>query len=121
MRKSTVEQYLKTINGLEMETGMARTKILAERLGVKPPSVSEFCRKLRGKGYISWEPYQGARLTDTGREIANRVQEKYEVIWSFLLSLGVEYDEAREQACSIEHEISDESVKKLKALIRKVD
>jgi DtxR family Mn-dependent transcriptional regulator len=119
MRRSTMEQYLKAIHSLEGKDGMVHTKDLAESLGVRPSSVSEFCRKLRGEGYISWEPYHGATLTDEGRRIAANVEEKYDILLTFLLSLGVERQEAIDQACCIEHEISEESVTRLKDLMGK--
>jgi len=121
MRRSTMEQYLKTIHSLELESGLAHTKSLAERLGVTQPSVSEFCRKLQGKGYISWEPYHGATLTDKGERIAERVEERYDILLTFLLSLGVEEEEARTQACRMEHEISEESIFRLRGLMGKID
>jgi len=121
MRRSTVEQYLKAIHSLEMNDGEVRTNELAERLGVKPSSVSEFCRKLRGRGYISWEPYHGARLTEEGRSIARSVEKRYDTLLNFLLSLGVDPEEAAEQACNMEHEISDESASRLRGLMGKID
>lgn len=121
MRKSTMEQYLKNIYHLEKESGIARTKLLAERMGVTPPSVSEFCRKLMSQGYIAWEPYRGAKLTARGLKIVSIVEQRYETLVEFLQMLGLDQSDAVIEACRMEHEISDESVDRLRHLMGKID
>ncbi|NYT11868.1 MAG: metal-dependent transcriptional regulator [Methanomassiliicoccales archaeon] len=121
MRRSSVEQYLKTIKSLQERNDRVCTSLIAKRLGIRPSSVSEFCRKLNNKGYIAWKPYQGARLTERGKEIATRVEQRYQAILRFLILLGVEEDEAIIQACRLEHEISDDSAERLQNLIGKID
>lgn len=121
MRKSTVEQYLKTIHFLESEHGRVKNNLMAERLGVKPSSISEFCRKLHTQGYIDWEPYQGVKLTDRGKLVASRVDDRYRALLAFLILVGLDFDSAVEQACLMEHEISDESSDRLRKLMGKVD
>jgi DtxR family Mn-dependent transcriptional regulator len=121
MRQSSVEQYLKTIDSLQGRNGQVGTSLIAKHLGIRPSSVSEFFRKLHNKGYIAWKPYHGARLTERGKEIASRVEQRYQVILRFLILLGVEENEAGIQACRLEHEISDDSSERLQDLIGKID
>jgi DtxR family Mn-dependent transcriptional regulator len=117
MRQSSVEQYLKTINSLQGRNGQVGTSLIAKHLGIRPSSVSEFCRKLHDVGYILWKPYHGARLTEMGRDIASRVEQRYQILLKFLLTLGVEEKEAIMQACQLEHEISDDSAERLRHLM----
>lgn len=121
MRRSSVEQYLKTINALQGRKDQVGTSLIAKHLGIRPSSVSEFCRKLHNNGYIAWKPYHGARLTERGKEIASRVEQRYQVILRFLLMLGVEENEAIIQACLLEHEVSDDSAERLQHLMGKID
>jgi len=117
MRRSSVEQYLKTIDSLQGRNGQVGTSLIAKHLGIRPSSVSEFCRKLHNKGYIAWKPYHGARLTERGKNIASRVERRYQVILRFLILLGVDENEAIMQACRLEHEISDDSAERLRHLM----
>jgi DtxR family Mn-dependent transcriptional regulator len=121
MRKSTVEQYLKTIDFLEGEHDRVKNNLMAERLGVKPSSVSEFCRKLKTQGYIDWKPYKGVKLTDRGKLIASKVENRYRTLMAFFQLVGLDSDKAVEEACLLEHEISDESSDRLRKLMGKVD
>jgi DtxR family Mn-dependent transcriptional regulator len=117
MRRSSIEQYLKIINSLQGRDGKVGTSLIAKNLGIRPPSVSEFCRKLHNEGYIAWKPYHGARLTERGKDIARRVEQRYQVLLRFLIMLGVEEKEAILQACRLEHEVSDDSTERLRHLM----
>jgi DtxR family Mn-dependent transcriptional regulator len=114
MRKNIAEEYLETILYLTKGGRMAKTKDIAEAMGIKPPSVSEMLTKLREEGYVEYQPYLGATLTEKGRAEAVQMERKHQLLETFLVdTLGVELDRAHEEACEMEHTISDSTVSKI--------
>ena len=103
------EDYLEMILMLHENRGYARSIDIAAELGVTKPSVSYATRRLRENGYITMNPDGLISLTDTGYEIARRMYDRHKMLTSFLVSLGVSEETAREDACKIEHDISEES------------
>jgi DtxR family transcriptional regulator, Mn-dependent transcriptional regulator len=114
MRKNITEEYLETILYLTREGRLAKTKDIADAMGIKPPSVSEMLAKLKDEGYVEYQPYAGVSLTDKGRAEAVRMERKHQLLETFLVdTLGVEIDRAHEEACELEHSISDSTVSKI--------
>ena len=105
----SAEDYLEEILVLLESKGYARSTDIAEGLGVTKPSVSVAMKKLRENGYISMEKSGLISLTDKGYPIARRIYDRHLTLTKFFMSLGVEENTAREDACKIEHDISDES------------
>ncbi|MBR6443540.1 MAG: metal-dependent transcriptional regulator [Clostridia bacterium] len=105
----SAEDYLEEILVLLESKGYARSTDIAEGLGVTKPSVSVAMKKLRENGYISMEKSGLISLTDKGYPIARRIYDRHLTLTKFFMSLGVEEKTAREDACKIEHDISDES------------
>ncbi len=115
------EEYLEAMLILEMEKGRIRVKELAEKLGVKPPTVVEFLEKLARKGLVEYRKHVGVKLTPLGRRLAEEVYKRHQAIKKFLVMLGVPPDIAERDACYIEHGISDESLRLITLFIEFVE
>ena len=92
---------------------------MANELGVTKPSVSVAMKHFREEEYIVVDEDGKISLTDKGREIAERVYERHDVIAKALIFLGVEEKVAYEDSCKIEHDISNETFEKLKDFLNK--
>ena len=103
------EDYLKQLFLLEAERqGPVPTQALAERLGVKPPSVTEMLKKLSALGLVEHAPYRGARLTEAGRRIALEVLRHHRLLEAYLhQALGYGWEEVHQEAERLEHVISE--------------
>jgi len=91
------------------EKHFIRSVDVAERLGVTKPSVSYATKRLRENGYITMGTDGLIALTPAGLEIAERMFTRHKFLTEFLLGLGVSETTAREDACKIEHDLSDET------------
>ena len=89
--------------------GFIRSLDIAEQLGVTKPSVSYAVKRLREGGYITMDEDSLITLTDAGMEIAQRMYIRHKMLTDFLMRIGVDADIAREDACKIEHDISETS------------
>lgn len=107
--KESSEDYLEAMLMLRGEKGYIRSVDVAEKLGVTKPSVSYAVKRLRENGYITMEPDGLISLTTSGLEIADRMFTRHRVLTEFLLRLGVSEETAREDACKIEHDLSEET------------
>ncbi|MBQ7344226.1 MAG: metal-dependent transcriptional regulator [Clostridia bacterium] len=113
------EMYLETIYILTEENPNVRSIDICEHMGFSKPSVSRAVGLLKNGGYISVDKDGYISLTDVGREVAEKMYARHSVISDFLISLGVDKDVAINDACKIEHHISDESFEALKRHICK--
>ncbi|CAJ36633.1 metal-dependent transcriptional regulator [Methanocella arvoryzae] len=114
MRKNITEEYLETILYLTRGGARAKTRDIAQAMGIKPPSVSEMLLKLRDQGYIDYMPYEGAALTEEGRAEAIRMERKHQLLETFLVgTLGVDTDTAHDEACELEHSVSDNTMERI--------
>lgn len=105
----SAEDYLEMILMLRMEKGYARSVDIAARLGVTKPSVSFAMKQLRENGYINMDSESLITLTQKGEEIARRMYTRHTALTDFLMGMGVSAEAAREDACKIEHDISQET------------
>lgn len=121
MKQKTLEEYLEVIYLLEKKEGCAKTGEISSELDVKPPSVTEMLRKLEKEDYLEYERYEGARLTESGKEIAENLITSHETIADFLEIIGVGGEQAEVDACELEHHISKNTLKKLKKFIEFID
>jgi DtxR family transcriptional regulator, Mn-dependent transcriptional regulator len=104
-----VQDYAKAIYVLESRAGVASTTALAERLRVRPGSVSGMLRKLDALGLVVHERYRGVRLTKSGRRVALEVLRHHRLLELYLAeSLGMGWDEVDAEADRLEHVISEE-------------
>ncbi|MDO4733435.1 MAG: metal-dependent transcriptional regulator [Bacillota bacterium] len=107
--KRSAEDYLEMILMLTQKKGYARSIDVAAELNVTKPSVSHAVKRLRENGYLKMDADNALILTENGREIATRIYQRHQVLCSFLIDLGVDPEVAREDACKMEHDISDET------------
>ena len=110
----SAENYLETILILSQKRPVVRSVDIAEELGFKKSSVSVAMKNLREKNHITVTKEGFIYLTDTGRQIAEMIYERHEFISKWLISLGVSKEVALEDACRIEHVISQESFEAIK-------
>lgn len=116
----SAEDYLEAILRLRETKGQVRSVDIAQLLGVTKPSVSFAMKKLRENEFIHMAEDNLITLTKKGEEIAMRVYDRHKTIMSFLVHLGVEESIAREDACKIEHDISEESFNALRRHLLKL-
>ncbi len=110
----SAEDYLEAILRLREKKGYVRSIDISQLLGVTKPSVSFAMKKLRENEYIQMDEDNLITLTEKGEAIALRVYDRHKTIMSFLVSIGVDEEVAREDACKIEHDISQESFEALR-------
>lgn len=108
------ENYLETILRLQKTKGSVRSIDIANDLGFSKPSVSVAMKQLRENEYIETDSNGYIILLDKGREIAEKIFERHTVISKWLVSIGVDPDIAAEDACRIEHVISEDSFEAIK-------
>ena len=108
------EMYLETIYVLSLRGKGVRAVDVAEYMGFSKPSVSRAMGLLRGAGYVELDEAGGLRLTEEGRRIAGKTYERHLFLTDFFISIGVSAETAAQDACKIEHDISDESFEAMK-------
>jgi len=115
--KESAENYLETILMLNRKTGFVRSIDVANELNFTKPSVSVAMKNFREDGYITIGTDGGITLTEKGTKVAERVYERHNIIAKALIALGVDDVVAYEDACKIEHDISQQSFEKIKAFL----
>jgi len=114
---SRLEDYLEAIYNLNKEKGFISTLDLAQKLGVKPPTVSSMVTKLADKGFVVHERYRGMTLTELGVRAARSVTRRHAAIYEFLEMLGIEKEVAYEDAEGIEHHLHPVTISKIEGLV----
>ena len=114
------EMYLETIYMLSKQMNIVRSIDVVEHMGYSKPSVSRAVNLLKQGGYLTVEDNGNLRLTDSGRQIAEKIYERHTVLSTMLIGLGVSPDTAADDACRLEHAISDESFEAIKAHVEKM-
>ncbi len=112
--KESGEMYLETILTLSKTKSAVHSIDVCEALGVSKPSVSRAVGLLKKGGYLIMQDDASLTLTEKGKTHAEKIFERHSVLKSLLLSLGVSEEIAEEDACRMEHVISDESLNKIK-------
>ena len=107
-----VEDYMRIIYRLR-ENGLVRGAYIARELGVTKPTVSVALKEMEAAGYLAIQPDRTVVLTEKGEKIGEYVIKRYETIYRLLTDLGVDKKTAAEDACRMEHGISEESLKAL--------
>lgn len=108
------EMYLETILVLSQRSGFVRAIDIGEEMGYSKPSVSRAVGILRQGGYIHVAEDGGITLTEEGRAVAEKIYERHRLLSGFLINLGVDEKTAVEDACKMEHVISDASMEAIK-------
>lgn len=112
------EDYLEAILVLSKELGNVRSIDVANYLNYSKPSISVAMKRLRENGYVTQDDHGYLILTGAGLAIALKIYERHLVLTQFLISIGVDEEIAKKDACRMEHVISDESFEKLKLIQR---
>ncbi len=110
------EMYLETILILTEKSSSVRSIDVCEYMGFSKPSVSRAVGLLKNGGYITVDEDGYLNLTEAGREIAEKIYARHTMLTEFLTKLGVSAETASEDACKIEHHVSDESYEAIKKL-----
>jgi DtxR family Mn-dependent transcriptional regulator len=107
----TMEDYLEAIFNLDKEKRVVRVKDIAERLGVKMPTVTNMLKTLSKRELINYEKYEYLELTDKGRDVGREIHRRHCVLRSFLTNiLNIDPAIADEEACKMEHTISSSTL-----------
>ena len=108
------QMYLETIYVLTRKSNSVRSVDVCEHMGFSKPSVSRAVGLLKEGGYITVDVDGFLHLTDIGKELAEKIYERHTILSSFLISLGVDELTAAEDACKMEHDISEISLAAIK-------
>ena len=114
--QESAENYLETILMIKNKKGLVRSIDIANELEFSKPSVSVAMKNLRQNGYIDVDENGYITLLESGLEIAEKMYERHTTISDWLISLGVNSQTAVDDACKIEHIISNESFEAIKKL-----
>lgn len=114
------EMYLETILILSMERGYVRAVDISEYMGYSKPSVSHAMRLLREGEFITVADDGHITLTEQGRKRAEKIFERHEILTDVLVRLGVSRETAADDACKMEHIISDETFEAIKSILERL-
>lgn len=117
--QESAEMYLETIYTLSLSKQAVRSVDVAEALGYSRPSISRAVGLLKNDGYLAVSDDGFLELTEKGSAVAQKVFERHTILTSALMALGVARESAAEDACRIEHVISDQSLEAIKAHLEK--
>ena len=114
------EMYLESIYVLSQKGGYVRSIDISEYMGYSKPSVSRAVSLLKNAGYITMDEDNYIHLTETGFEIAHKIYERHTVLSALLMRIGVSEETAAEDACRMEHAISDETFLAIKNFVERL-
>ena len=106
----TAEDYTEMIADLIRNAGEARAVDLAKHFGVTGPTVNSIIRRLVRDGLVVSKPYRSIFLTDKGQTLADYCKKRHEIVYDFLIKIGVNNDIAKNDAEGIEHHVSAETL-----------
>ncbi len=113
------EMYLETILILSEKLEHVRSLDVAEYMGYSKPSISRAVGLLKNAGYLLMDQTGYLTLTDSGRAVAEKIYERHNALSRFFISIGVDEKTALEDACKVEHYISDVTFERIKEFARK--
>lgn len=108
------EMYLETIYVLSKKSNTVRSLDVAEEMNFSKPSVSRAIKILKDGGFVTVDENGYLSLTESGSAVARKIYERHKFLTQFLISIGVSEETAAEDACRVEHYISDETFDALK-------
>ena len=115
----SAEDYLEAILKISEKKGSVRSIDIVNELGFSKPSISIAMKRLRENGYIVMDEDNLITLTETGRDIAEKIYNRHKTLTSFLIGLGVDETTAEKDACKIEHDLSDITFEKITEFAKK--
>lgn len=114
-----IEDYVELIDDLISVNGEARLVDVANRMGITQPTASKTLARLQRDGYITSEPYRSIFLTDKGKQLAEESRIKHEIVYEFLLAIGVSPEIAKRDSEGMEHHVSEETLKIFQSIAAK--
>jgi len=115
------EEYLETIYDIVYEKGYAKVSDVANELDLGLSAVTEMFQKLDEKGYIDYKKYSGVTLTDKGKSVAESLLNSHKIWEDFFVKIGIDREEADDNACKIEHVVDAEITEKVDELIDHIE
>ncbi|MHA1247780.1 MAG: metal-dependent transcriptional regulator [Candidatus Thorarchaeota archaeon] len=112
-----LEMYIKIVHELEQERGAATVTDIAERLGVRAPSVTVALKRLADMGMVDYQKYRAVTLTRRGKRVARRLTKTHDVLMELFVLIGVDKETAESDACEIEHMIQEETFDRIAAFV----
>ena len=113
------EDYLEAMLMMKEKHGYIRSIDVAEQLGVTKPSVTYTTKRLRDNGYITMDKDGFITLSESGMQIASSMLERHRMLSSFLMALGVDEETALQDACRMEHDMSQQTFDALCAHVKR--
>lgn len=110
----SAEDYLEAILMIQNEKGTVHSIDIAEELQFSKASVSIAMKKLRENGYISMDKSGLIKLLAPGKKIAERIYDRHQTLTNFFIQLGVDPEIAQDDACKVEHDLSEQTYEKIK-------
>jgi len=117
--RASAEDYLETILVLKEKNGKVRSIDVANEMGFAKPTISIKMKKFHDNGYITYDDTRGIHLTEKGYDIARRIHERHTLLTKVLTAIGVSEEQAIEDACKIEHNLSEETFECIKKFYNK--
>lgn len=115
--KETAEDYVEAVAEIISDTGSCRIVDLTGRFGVSHVTAIRIIRRLEGEGLVATAPYRPITLTPKGKRLAKACKERHELVHRFLVKLGVSEYTASVDAEGIEHHLSPETLKRMRAFL----
>ncbi|MCL2223773.1 MAG: metal-dependent transcriptional regulator [Defluviitaleaceae bacterium] len=112
--RASAEDYLETILVLTEQQGKVRSVDIANHMNFSKPTISIQMKRFLENGYITFDENRNIHLTEKGSEIAERIHKRHTLLTSVLIAIGVDEEQAREDACKIEHSISEKTFECIK-------
>ncbi len=113
------EDYLKSVLMLQQKKGMVRSVDLARHMGYSKPSISHAVVVLRDGGFLTMDKDGFLHLTDVGREVAEKIYERHQFFTQWLINAGIDLETAEQDACRMEHSISQKSFEQIQNAYQK--
>ncbi len=117
--QESAEMYLETIHVLSQEKENVRSIDISRKMNFSKPSVSRAMKNLKAEGYIDIDDDGYITLLEKGKKIAGKIYDRHKTLTGYFISIGVSEKTAEEDACRIEHVISDETFMKIKEELKK--
>jgi DtxR family transcriptional regulator, manganese transport regulator len=113
----TAEDYVEAISEVLAEKGVCRVTDLAKRFDVSHVTVTKIVARLKDGGLVSTEPYKPLELTEAGRRLAAKSRRRHEVVYQFLIAIGVSAVTAAADSEGIEHHVSPETLEAMRNFV----
>ena len=118
----TMEDYLEAIFNLGKNKRIVRVRDIAKKLGVKMPTVTNMLKTLSEKGLIEYEKYEFLELTGKGSDVGNDIDQRHQILRRFLTDkLKIDFDQADEDACKMEHAVSPTTLERFVDFMRFIE